>query len=310
MEPLYSRLRYNLEHDMITRYEVHLDGVHASDLSLGVLRDLIDFIVEGTTRAARLAAEGRSMARGTAPVWLGESSDVHLVGFREGSLALDLAARPLADVAPESFPTMASETAFDLLLEAVDDALRGRRDSERLDLGILQTLAKARSLFARGPTRLRITRPGGRSIELSESAVDTFQKLATETPAPQIDRIVGVLDSLTVSTRTCVLKLADGTSLKGYLGAQVDLDSWKPLLGLEVVIEGTFAFRPSGRPQRVDIDHVAPATARDSLWKRPPRAERPQEQLSHPGGDLSAYFGQWPGDEDDDQVFAALRELS
>jgi hypothetical protein len=42
------------------------------------------------------------------------------------------------------------------------------------------------------------------------------------------------------------LKLADGTSLKGYLGTHVDLDPWKANLGLEVVVEGTVAFRPIG----------------------------------------------------------------
>jgi len=295
---------------MTTRYEIHLDGVHASDLSLSVLRDLVDLIVEGTSRAARLAAEGRSTARGIAPVWLAEASDVHLLGLREGSLALDVAVPPLAVMAPDAFSTNAGETALDLFLGAVHDALHGQRDSERLDLGILQTLLKTRSLFGRGPTGLRITRATGYAIEILESSVEKFQKLATETPLPKIDRVVGVLDSLTVSTRTCLLKLADGTSLKGYLGTHLELDRWKPLLGLEVVVEGTVTFRPSGRPQRVDVDHVAPATVRDDLWKRAPQGELAREQLPLPTGELTSYLGQWPGDEDDDQVFAALRELS
>ncbi len=295
---------------MTTRYEIHLDGVHASNLSLSVLRDLVDILVEGTSRAARLAVEGRSTARRIAPAGLAEASDVHLLGLREGSLVLDVAASPLALVSLDAFSMRGGETAFDLFLDAVDDALHGRRDSERLDLGILQTLLKTRSLFGRGPTRLRITRANGSAIEILESAVEKFQKLATETPPPKVDRVVGVLDSLTISTRACLLKLADGTSLKGYLGAHIDLDHWKPLLGLEVVVEGTVTFRPSGRPQRVEVDHVAPATARDVLWKRTPQSELVHEQRSLPAGEITSYFGRWPGDEDDDQVFAALRELS
>jgi hypothetical protein len=298
------------ERVMTTRYAIHLDGVHASDLSLSVLRDLVDFIVEGTARAARLAAEGRSMARGIAPIWLAEASDVHLVALHEGSLALEVAAPPLGIIAPEAFSANSGDTALDLLLEAVDDALHGRRDSERLDLGMLQTLLKTRTLFGHGRTELRITRANGTLVEISESAVEKFQKLATETPPPRIDRVVGFLDSLTVSTRTCVLKLANGTSLKGYLGPHIDLDHWRPLLGLEIVVEGTVTFRPSGGAQRVDVDHVAPATAHDELWKRSPRGERAREQLPLPIGELTSYFGRWPGDEDDDQVFAALRELS
>lgn len=295
---------------MTTKYEIHLDGAHASDLSLGVLRDLADLVVEGSSRAARLAAEGRSTARGTAPPWLGESSDVRLVGLREGSLTLDVTARSLAESAPGIFTTLSGETAFDLLMVAVDDALHGRRDSERLDLGMLQTLIKTRSLFGRGPSQLRITRASGGTVEFSEGAVESFQKLAAETPSPRVDRIVGLLDSLTMSTRTGLLKLDDGTSLRGDIAASVDLDRLKGLLGFEVVVEGTVAFRPSGRPQRIEIDHVAPAGPRDLLWRRTPRGELGHEQLVLPSEGLDHLFGQWPGDEDDEQVFAALRELA
>jgi hypothetical protein len=293
-----------------TRYEIHLDGVHARDLPLGILRDLADLVIEGSSRAARLAAEGRSTARGSAPVWLGEASDVHLVSVREGSLVLDVTARPLAEVAPGIFPTAAGETAFDLLMLAVDDALQGRRDSERLDLGMLHTLVKARTLFGRGARRLGLTRAGGASIELVESATEKFQRLATETPPSKVDRIVGHLDSLTMSTRTCLLKLSDGTSLRGNVATSVELDHMKSLLGLDVVVEGVVAFRPSGRPQRIEVDHVAAAEARDALWRRTPHGELPGEQLALPSEDLSSFFGQWPGDEVDEQVVAALRELS
>jgi hypothetical protein len=293
-----------------TEYEIYLDGVHAGDLSLSVLRDLADLIVEGSSRAARLAAEGRSTARGTAPVWLGDASDVRLVGFREGSLVLDVTARPLAEIAPSIFPIATGETAFDLLMIAFDDALQGRRDSERLDLGMLQTLVRTRSLFGRGARRLRLTRVGGSSLELAESAAERFQRLATETPPSKVDRIVGHLDSLTMSTRTCLLKLSDGTSLRGNVATSVDLDDVKSLLGLDVVVEGVVAFRPSGRPQRIEVDHVAAAQARDTLWRRTPHGELPGEQLVLPSEELGAFFGQWPGDEDDEQVFAALREIS
>jgi hypothetical protein len=279
-----------------TRYEIYLDGVHARDLPLGILRDLADLVIEGASRAARLAAEGRSTARGSAPVWLGDASDVRLVGFREGSLVLDVTARPLAEIAPGIFPMTTGETAFDLLMLAVEDALQGRRDSERLDLGMLQTLVKARSLFGRGASRLRLMRVGGVAIELAEPATERFQRLATETPPSKVDRIVGHLDSLTMSTRTCLLKLSDGTSLRGNVATSVDLDHMKSLLGLDVVVEGMVAFRPSGRPQRIEVDHVAAAEVRDALWRRTPHGELPGEQLALPSEDLGSFFGQWPGD--------------
>lgn len=295
---------------MTTKYEVQLEGVHAQDLSFGVLRDLAELVVEGASRAARLAAEGRSTARGGAPVWLGEAGDVRLVGLREGSLVLDVTARPLAEVVPGVFPAGTGETALDLLMSAVDDALQGRRDSERLDLGMLQTLVKVRALFGRGARSLQLTRVGGASVKLAEPAAERFLRLATETPPSRIDRIVGHLDSLTMSTRTCLLKLFDGTSLRGNVGTSVDLDHLKSCLGSDVVVEGLISFRPSGRPQRVEIDHAAAAQARDVLWMQTPHGELPGDQLAIPTHELAPYFGQWPGDEDDEQVFAALRDLS
>lgn len=140
--------------------------------------------------------------------------------------------------------------------------------------------------------------------------METFQRLATETLSSRVDRIVGHLDSLTMSTRTCLLRLSDGISLQGTVGVTVDLNHLKGLLGLDVVIEGMVAFEPSGRPQRVEIEHVAVATARDVLWKRTPHGEFPGEALAPSNEGSGALFGQWPGEEDDEQIFAALKELS
>jgi|SRR5882724_5589055 len=182
---------------------------------------------------------------------------------------------------------------------------------------MLQTLVKTRMLFGRGATRLCITRidgirmmEEGASVAFSESSVEGFQALARETPAPKTDRVAGVLDSLTMSTRTGLLKLEDGASLKGNIGASVNLGHLKNLLGSEVVAEGTVSFRPSGRPQRIEIDYVDRATDKDILWRRMPRGELANAQLPLPAEGLSSSFGQWPGEEDDEQIFAALRELS
>jgi hypothetical protein len=300
----------------MTSYEIHLEGVHAHDLSLGVLRDLADLLVEGTTRAVRLAAEGRSIARGSAPAWLADAAELRLTELREGSLTLQINANPLAELAPSIFAAGAAEaslsaaaTSFDLLMGAMDDAVHGKRDSERLDFGMLQTLMKCRTVFGRGATRLRFTRGGGASIELGEAAIGTFQRLAAEIPVPGVQRLVGLLDSVTLSTRTVVVKLDDGLALKGSLGVGVDIERAKELLGMDVLLEGLVSFHPSGRPRRIDIDYMAIASARDVVWRRSPLGER-GAQLPLPSDELTAQFGLWPGEEDDDRVFAALKEMS
>jgi hypothetical protein len=194
---------------------------------------------------------------------------------------------------------------MDLLMEAVEDALNGKRDSDRLDAGILQILVKTRAIFERGSTKLRIAR-SDKVVEFDVSAVRTFQGLADAMPTPRVDRVQGVLDSLTMSTRTLVLKLDDGTTIRGGVGTPALLDVLKGLFGKGVVLEGTVSFHPSGRPQRIEVDYVAEATDRDLIWARAPRSD----VLAVASGDMKSLLGQWPGDESDEQVLASLKALS
>ena len=71
-------------------YSVVLEGVDALDLSMAVLRDLCDLLLDGSQRCARLAAEGRSVARGAQPSWVAAAADCRVTKFEAGSLALDV----------------------------------------------------------------------------------------------------------------------------------------------------------------------------------------------------------------------------
>lgn len=293
----------------IKQYEIRLDGAHATNLSLSLLRDLSDLILEGSARSARLAVEGRSIARGGAPSWLAGASDVRLLGLREGSLALDVTAVPLIELVPELPASSSDTTAFDLFLRAAEDAARGLADSELLDSGILQTLVRSRALFARGISRMRVTGSGAR-LDLTEASTQVFQTLASELPPSQVDRCMAVLDSLTMSNRSCLLRFEDGTSLRGHLVAAIDMEQARGLLGATVVVEGPVYFRASGRPHRMEIDHLASASPKDQVWNRTPSSLERSEPAPPSSGERSALFGQWPGDETDEEIFAALEKLS
>ena len=149
-------------------YSVVLEGVDAHDLSMAVLRDLCDLLLEGSQRSVRLAAEGRSVARGAQPSWVAVAADCRITNFEAGSLALSVQASALVDVAPEIFAqeplfpsgTDSGATAFDLFLDSAEDAAAGRRDSERLDAGVLDVLARTGALFSKGGTRLTLAGAG------------------------------------------------------------------------------------------------------------------------------------------------------
>jgi hypothetical protein len=300
-------------------YSVLLEGVDALDLPLSVLRDLCDLFVEGAQRCARLVAEGRSVARGTVPAWAVAAADIHVSKFERGSLQLGLTAHRLVDAAPDAFAQAslflpsadADATALDLFLDAADDAAAGRRDSERLDAGVLEVLARAGGLFTTSAMRLSVRRAGRPTVALDQAALVTIRKLSDETPPGRVTRVRGVLDTLTVSTRAMALRLENGRALRGFAGA-VPIEQLRQLLGADVVVEGVVAFRPSGEAIRLEVESVAPAKPGDSIWSSLPVAEpltvRPR--LPRAEGGLDAWFGKWPGDETDAQLAEALQSAS
>ena len=296
-----------------------LEGVDALDLSLGVLRELCDLVTEGAQRSARLIAERRSVARGSVPAWASAAADIRICRFDRGSLDLGVRATRLMDVAPDIFAqhqlfptgTAPDATALDLFLDAADDAVAGRRDSERLDAGVLEVLARTASLFARGGTRLSVVRPGRPNIVIDAAAVSDIKMLADDTPPARISRVRGILDMLTVSTKTMVLRLDDGRALRGFAGS-VGLDRLKELLGSVVVLEGSITYRPSGEALRIQVDSAFPAAPGDVIWAQLPKVEPAASRLRPlpVGGSLDAFFGRWPGDETDEQLAAKLKDLA
>src|SRR5262249_4704775 len=155
------------------------------------------------------------------------AADIRVARFERGSLALGVQAARLVDVAPEIFAqqqlfpagTDPDATAFDLFLDAADDASAGRRESERLDPGVLEVLARTGALFSRGGTRLSVSRRGKPDVVLDSVAATLMKTMADETPSARVSRVSGVLDTLTISTRAMALRLNDGRLLRGFAGA-------------------------------------------------------------------------------------------
>jgi hypothetical protein len=88
-----------------------------------------------------------------------------------------------------------------------------------------------------------------------------------------------------------------------------------PLFGKRVLIFGKAHFRPSGNLLRVDATHFRAATENDSFFAKIPlpiggRTVKPlaahREKMTR---GLNAALGQWPGDESDDEIQAARKEL-
>jgi hypothetical protein len=87
--------------------------------------------------------------------------------------------------------------------------------------------------------------------------------------------------------------------------------------GKQVVLSGTAVYRPSGALLRIEADHLGAASDVDlDLWSSEPKpleTEMDVHSLRRPQGPrsgINAIFGQWPGDETEEQLLADLEEIS
>jgi hypothetical protein len=126
-----------------------------------------------------------------------------------------------------------------------------------------------------------------------------------------------MLDSLRHSNRTFEIVLPGGERVRGVLAAESgEIAAVGPQLGSPVTVEGTAKFRPSGRLLRLDADWISTLSDDAALWSGPPRplfAPLGPVDLRVPQGarsGVAAIFGQWPGDESEEEIEALLRELS
>ena len=208
-------------------------------------------------------------------------------------------------------------TGFDLLGDVICDVALRNADSERFDKQLLKRIGLFDHALNGTFQELTIgTEKAGceKMPSLNRAVITSAKELSRSTPRTQAVRLMGRLDMIRASTHSFALKLQDGNEVRGVLGDE-DIDRIVSLFRQDVLVLGKAVFRPSGRLLRIDATEVHPASDADRFFSKLPqsngRATDLRETLrEHRGGGIAAIFGRWPGDETDEEVEAALRELS
>jgi hypothetical protein len=285
-----------------------------------MLRDLLDALVDAVREAVRLRAEGRSRAPGTIPAWL-EKASAFDVELREGSTQLALTAAPLGGLVPERFfaphdmfdPVSPAATCLDVFVEALDDALANRTDSDRYDDGLIETMTGFGKVLEHEVRSFELR--NGRTRKIERETIEALRQLRRSIPAEQRVRVAGKLDLLKHSSKIFSVELPSG-AVRGVVVGEADFGQLGQLLGKQVVVSGLAKFRPSGRVLRVEADQIVPALGDTALWEVMPRplfGELDLRALHVPQGPrsgIAAIFGQLPEDESDDDFDEAVRALS
>ena len=128
-------------------------------------------------------------------------------------------------------------------------------------------------------------------------------------------RLAGLLDMVRASTQTFALRLDDGQEVQGALIAG-QIEELAPLFRKMVLVLGRAVYRASGALLRVDADEVLPSSGQDHFFSKVPESSpatfnlnRELHKQRHKKG-LAAIIGKWPGDESDEEIEQALKELS
>jgi hypothetical protein len=307
----------------LTRLVLRLQGPGATGTRVHgrLLRSALDVLVDTVEQSVRLRAEGRSQARGSKPSWL-ERASAFTVAIRPGSTVLDLEAPPLAQLVPDRFaqtemfePIEPDQSCLDVFAGALRSALEGERDSDLFDDTLIGTLLGLGDLFEHGVQSVEVE--NGARLHVDRSNLEKLRELRRAMPPDQRVRVAGTLDALRHSSRTFELRLEDGEVVRGILAGEAgEIAEFGSQLGSQVLVEGTAKFRASGRVLRIDADSLASTEATAGLWTGAPRpvfSPLGRAELRYPQGPrsgLAAIIGQWPGDETDEEIEVALRDLS
>lgn len=307
------------------RYSIRLKGPGVGDarVSGAVMRDVLDFLIEGTRRSVRLLIDGRSATRGSAPSWLEPASAIYVLGLSKGSAVIEIEAPSLTEAAPERFSQLSAfidykRPGLDYLEETLRDAMEGKEDSEKFDEPLLAHLEHLSGVFRGDVELLQIHRHqerGSKTLEIEPGALQTIRRLRRKIPRSRRVRIAGKLDQIRHSDLMFTLVLESGQKIRG-VAEGVPVDELKEHFGQIVVLSGSAVFRPSGGLLRVEADNLDEAKGDVSIWSvepRPLETDLNARTLRRPQGaksGINAIIGHWPGNESDEIIESHLRELS
>lgn len=294
--------------------------------ALGRVLQLVEPVVR---ESISMAFRNTSKPPGRRPTWFRRASDIRLVGLSAGrndTTLLHFEAPRFGEAAAElyrqgqSFDVRPrdSDTGFDLFGDMLEDIRARAEDSLRFDGRLLKELGRFRRFPSTGSVesialagdRLR----GDCPPTLDEQVSSLAEEMRQNTPPERRARIAGTLDMIRDHDNVFELIVASGVKVRG-VWAKGEMGALAKLFQEDVVVEGQAVFRVSGNLLRIDADAIRKATKADDFFRRPPVSDRMhverrsflRPQMKGAGAD--AVHGRWPGEEPEEEILAALREL-
>jgi hypothetical protein len=275
--------------------------------------------------SVRMAIEGSSAHVGAPPMWLRRASDVRFLGLSEGdesATILHLEAPTLGEAAEEIYAQgtlwetkpARDDTAVNVLARVTTEVSRGNPDSTFYDRNLLKQFSHSTRLFQRKLVSLDV--PDTTAVaKLDRQVALRATELTDRTPSPRQVRVIGHLDMIRHSTRSFEMLLEEGKTVRGVLENGEQIDALKAFLGQTVLVVGKAVYRPSGSLLRVDAQAIGEGTGQPKIFAKIPAPldhTQPTVRLrisEQAKNGVAGFFGQWPGNETDEELLAMLRDV-
>lgn len=313
------------------QHRLVLQGGSADRLRIPIelLREMLGAVQDGARHAARFYVEGLSSQAGQRPRWL-EACTAHVVtGLTPGSVMLDLEAPLLQEVAPEHFgglqqqdlfseanePIGPDGSAIDLFVRVLHQVKAGNVAAVHADRALLESCLRLARLPRGDFNGVVLCDVDGdhQPVELSPADVPQLEALIQDTPLPQAVRFTCLLDTISGSRQTVLLRADSDERVLARLGPNVDPEQLRKLWNQRVLVHGTAHYRPSGTIQQIAVDGLQRAEPHDDLFahtplptsRQPVFRSMPHDQRSG----VASFIGSWPGDESDEELIEALQAI-
>ena len=266
---------------------------------------------------------------GRRPEWFRRASDIRFVDVSKGpqdATLLHFEAPQFGQAAEDLYrqgelfrvrPDQ-EDTGFDLLGDVLTDIRHSAEDSLNFDAKLLRHVACFKRLGQREGVdsaavtghRLASDHPPTLDADLANAA----QSMCSRTPPARRARIAGKLDMIRDHDNVFEMILEDSETVRG-LWTGGDMATLGDFFRQDVVIEGQAVFRVSGKLLRIEAEAIKTATGADDFFRRIPEpAARRLDRRSllrpqTPTTGAAAVHGGWPGDETEEQILAALKDM-
>ena len=270
-----------------------------------------------------------SSLSGRRPEWFNRASDIRFVDMSRGpedATLLHFEAPRFGDAAEdlyrqgELFKVRPSkeDTGFDLLGDVLTDIRGSDEDSLNFDARLLKQLAGFRGLSEKKGVDV-VAISGHRWDSSNPPTLDadlaaTAESMCSRTPPARRARIAGKLDMIRDHDNVFEMILEGNVTVHG-LWTSGDMAALIGLFRQDVVVEGQAVFRVSGKLLRIEAEAVKAATEADDFFRRIPESagqrleKRSFLRLQTKGTGASVVHGRWPGDETEQEILAALKEM-